>query len=85
MLLLLQNEKPERRHTFASLALRKRYSYLAEPALSECDIFTNKAFRESLKILMKTLFGNFFSKSASRLSNSIVINIKIVLTNSLCN
>ncbi|KAJ3608361.1 hypothetical protein NHX12_025409, partial [Muraenolepis orangiensis] len=28
-----ENEKPERRHTFASLALRKRYSYLAEPAL----------------------------------------------------
>lgn len=41
-LLLLQTEKPERRHTFASLALRKRYSYLAEPALSEFDIFTNK-------------------------------------------
>ncbi|XP_063749379.1 ankyrin-3 isoform X14 [Eleginops maclovinus] len=29
-----ETEKPERRHTFASLALRKRYSYLAEPALS---------------------------------------------------
>ncbi|CAL8305476.1 unnamed protein product [Boreogadus saida] len=29
-----ENEKPERRHTFASLALRKRYSYLAPPALS---------------------------------------------------
>ncbi|CAJ1080136.1 ankyrin-3-like isoform X33 [Xyrichtys novacula] len=28
-----KTEKPERRHTFASLALRKRYSYLAEPAL----------------------------------------------------
>ncbi|XP_029688548.1 ankyrin-3-like isoform X6 [Takifugu rubripes] len=28
-----ETEKPERRHTFASLALRKRYSYLAEPAL----------------------------------------------------
>ncbi|XP_055360031.1 ankyrin-3-like isoform X16 [Betta splendens] len=27
-----KTEKPERRHTFASLALRKRYSYLAEPA-----------------------------------------------------
>ncbi|XP_055360048.1 ankyrin-3-like isoform X34 [Betta splendens] len=27
-----ETEKPERRHTFASLALRKRYSYLAEPA-----------------------------------------------------
>ncbi|KAM3842594.1 ankyrin-3-like, partial [Diretmus argenteus] len=28
-----ETEKPERRHTFASIALRKRYSYLAEPAL----------------------------------------------------
>ncbi|XP_035853458.1 ankyrin-3-like isoform X7 [Sander lucioperca] len=28
-----ETEKPERRHTFASLALRKRFSYLAEPAL----------------------------------------------------
>nr|XP_020472167.1 ankyrin-3-like isoform X4 [Monopterus albus] len=28
-----ETEKPERRHTFASLALRKRYSYLTEPAL----------------------------------------------------
>jgi ankyrin len=31
---LKKTEKPDRRHTFASLALRKRYSYLAEPALS---------------------------------------------------
>uniref|UniRef100_A0A674EC71 Ankyrin 3 n=1 Tax=Salmo trutta TaxID=8032 RepID=A0A674EC71_SALTR len=29
-----ETEKPERRHTFTSLALRKRYSYLAEPATS---------------------------------------------------
>ncbi|KAJ8250510.1 hypothetical protein COCON_G00224320, partial [Conger conger] len=29
---LKKADKPERRHTFASLALRKRYSYLAEPA-----------------------------------------------------
>ncbi|XP_024913769.1 ankyrin-3 isoform X17 [Cynoglossus semilaevis] len=29
-----ETEKPDRRQTFASLALRKRYSYLAEPALS---------------------------------------------------
>ncbi|XP_051274529.1 ankyrin-3 isoform X3 [Dicentrarchus labrax] len=29
-----ETEKPDRRHTFASLALRKRYSYLAEPALT---------------------------------------------------
>uniref|UniRef100_A0A3P8URX4 Ankyrin 3 n=1 Tax=Cynoglossus semilaevis TaxID=244447 RepID=A0A3P8URX4_CYNSE len=31
-----ESEKPERRHTFASLALRKRYSYLTDPAASEC-------------------------------------------------
>ncbi|XP_064174181.1 ankyrin-3-like [Anguilla rostrata] len=30
-------DKPERRHTFASLALRKRYSYLAEPASKTVD------------------------------------------------
>ncbi|XP_053367277.1 ankyrin-3 isoform X21 [Clarias gariepinus] len=30
-----ETEKPERRHTFASLALRKRYSYLTEPGLIE--------------------------------------------------
>lgn len=35
---LLQNDK-DRRHTFASLALRKRYSYLADPASSESYIF----------------------------------------------
>uniref|UniRef100_A0A8C1TH32 Ankyrin 3 n=1 Tax=Cyprinus carpio TaxID=7962 RepID=A0A8C1TH32_CYPCA len=29
-----ESEKPERRHTFASLALRKRYSYLTEPGTS---------------------------------------------------
>ncbi|XP_039627362.1 ankyrin-3 isoform X8 [Polypterus senegalus] len=29
-----KTEKPERRHTFASLALRKRYSYLSEPGMS---------------------------------------------------
>ncbi|XP_076153946.1 ankyrin-3 isoform X2 [Alosa pseudoharengus] len=29
-----ETEKPDRRHTFASLALRKRYSYLSEPATS---------------------------------------------------
>ncbi|XP_048864575.1 ankyrin-3-like isoform X1 [Brienomyrus brachyistius] len=32
-----ETEKPERRHTFASLALRKRYSYLAEPAMKTVD------------------------------------------------
>ncbi|XP_057214019.1 ankyrin-3 isoform X41 [Triplophysa rosa] len=31
---LKKSEKPERRHTFASLALRKRYSYLTEPGMS---------------------------------------------------
>ncbi|XP_052466880.1 ankyrin-3 isoform X6 [Carassius gibelio] len=31
---LKKSEKPERRHTFASLALRKRYSYLTEPGTS---------------------------------------------------
>uniref|UniRef100_A0A8B9L3X1 Ankyrin 3 n=1 Tax=Astyanax mexicanus TaxID=7994 RepID=A0A8B9L3X1_ASTMX len=31
---LKKTEKPERRHTFASLALRKRYSYLTEPGMS---------------------------------------------------
>ncbi|XP_045557191.1 ankyrin-3 isoform X30 [Salmo salar] len=31
---LKKTEKPERRHTFTSLTLRKRYSYLAEPATS---------------------------------------------------
>ncbi|KAL2078409.1 hypothetical protein ACEWY4_026094 [Coilia grayii] len=31
---LKKTEKPERRHTFASLALRKRYSYLSEPPTS---------------------------------------------------
>ncbi|XP_067373237.1 ankyrin-3-like isoform X17 [Channa argus] len=32
-----ENEKPERRHTFASLALRKRYSYLTDPAAKTTD------------------------------------------------
>ncbi|XP_072293213.1 ankyrin-3-like isoform X2 [Eucyclogobius newberryi] len=32
-----ETEKPERRHTFASLALRKRYSYLTDPALKTTD------------------------------------------------
>ncbi|XP_055083488.1 ankyrin-3 isoform X1 [Periophthalmus magnuspinnatus] len=32
-----ETEKPERRHTFASLALRKRYSYLTDPALKTSD------------------------------------------------
>ncbi|XP_034041489.1 ankyrin-3 isoform X27 [Thalassophryne amazonica] len=32
-----KTEKPERRHTFASLALRKRYSYLTDPAAKTTD------------------------------------------------
>nr|XP_049592753.1 ankyrin-3 isoform X30 [Syngnathus scovelli] len=32
-----KNERPERRHTFASLALRKRYSYLTDPAAKTSD------------------------------------------------
>nr|XP_057914749.1 ankyrin-3-like isoform X29 [Doryrhamphus excisus] len=32
-----KTEKPERRHTFASLALRKRYSYLTDPAAKTPD------------------------------------------------
>ncbi|XP_057704583.1 ankyrin-3-like isoform X38 [Corythoichthys intestinalis] len=32
-----ENERPDRRHTFASLALRKRYSYLTDPAAKTSD------------------------------------------------
>ncbi|KAM4730001.1 ankyrin-3-like isoform 8-T9 [Anableps anableps] len=32
-----ETEKPERRHTFASLALRKRYSYLTDPSAKTTD------------------------------------------------
>ncbi|XP_053731295.1 ankyrin-3-like isoform X4 [Synchiropus splendidus] len=32
-----ETEKPERRHTFASIALRKRYSYLTDPAAKTTD------------------------------------------------
>lgn len=39
---LFQNEKTDRRQSFASLALRKRYSYLTEPGMSEFpNTFTN--------------------------------------------
>lgn len=31
----LQTEKADRRQNFVSLALRKRYSYLTEPGMSE--------------------------------------------------
>ncbi|XP_035258975.1 ankyrin-3 isoform X13 [Anguilla anguilla] len=37
-----ETEKPERRHTFASLALRKRYSYLTEPALKTVERSTTR-------------------------------------------
>ncbi|KAG5263009.1 hypothetical protein AALO_G00281450 [Alosa alosa] len=33
-----ETEKPDRRHTFASLALRKRYSYLSEPATTKSTV-----------------------------------------------
>jgi hypothetical protein len=40
--LLFQAEKADRRQSFASLALRKRYSYLTEPSMSEFpDTSTN--------------------------------------------
>ncbi|XP_053094443.1 ankyrin-3 isoform X26 [Pangasianodon hypophthalmus] len=37
-----ETEKPERRHTFASLALRKRYSYLTEPGLKTVERSTTR-------------------------------------------
>ncbi|MGH0118578.1 UNVERIFIED_CONTAM: hypothetical protein FKN15_050087 [Acipenser sinensis] len=44
-----KTEKPERRHAFASLALRKRYSYLAEPGMSspEDDTLEQVSFLDS--------------------------------------
>lgn len=37
-----QAEKADKRQSFASLALRKRYSYLTEPGMSEfSNTFTN--------------------------------------------
>ncbi|MCI4384092.1 hypothetical protein PGIGA_G00034500 [Pangasianodon gigas] len=39
---LKKTEKPERRHTFASLALRKRYSYLTEPGLKTVERSTTR-------------------------------------------
>uniref|UniRef100_A0A667WPR5 Ankyrin 3a n=1 Tax=Myripristis murdjan TaxID=586833 RepID=A0A667WPR5_9TELE len=38
-----ETEKPDRRHTFASLALRKRYSYLTDPAAIAICIITELA------------------------------------------
>ncbi|XP_067285969.1 ankyrin-3 [Pseudorasbora parva] len=37
-----ETEKPERRHTFASIALRKRYSYLAEPGTKTVERSTTR-------------------------------------------
>ncbi|XP_062858733.1 ankyrin-3 isoform X5 [Trichomycterus rosablanca] len=37
-----ETEKPERRHTFASLALRKRYTYLNEPGLKTVERSTTR-------------------------------------------
>ncbi|KAL7857588.1 hypothetical protein SRHO_G00164870 [Serrasalmus rhombeus] len=39
---LKKTEKPERRHTFASLALRKRYSYLTEPGMKTVERSTTR-------------------------------------------
>uniref|UniRef100_A0A9J8A223 Ankyrin 3 n=1 Tax=Cyprinus carpio carpio TaxID=630221 RepID=A0A9J8A223_CYPCA len=39
---LKKSEKPERRHTFASLALRKRYSYLTEPGTKTVERSTTR-------------------------------------------
>ncbi|XP_026132970.1 ankyrin-3-like isoform X27 [Carassius auratus] len=37
-----ETEKPDRRHTFASLALRKRYSYLTEPGTKTVERSTTR-------------------------------------------
>ncbi|XP_016350984.1 ankyrin-3-like isoform X2 [Sinocyclocheilus anshuiensis] len=37
-----ETEKPERRHTFTSLALRKRYSYLTEPGMKTVERSTTR-------------------------------------------
>ncbi|XP_056101858.1 ankyrin-3 isoform X8 [Rhinichthys klamathensis goyatoka] len=37
-----ETEKPERRHTFASIALRKRYSYLTEPGTKTVERSTTR-------------------------------------------
>uniref|UniRef100_A0A672KNK4 Ankyrin 3 n=1 Tax=Sinocyclocheilus grahami TaxID=75366 RepID=A0A672KNK4_SINGR len=39
---LKKTEKPERRHTFTSLALRKRYSYLTEPGTKTVERSTTR-------------------------------------------
>ncbi|XP_026132945.1 ankyrin-3-like isoform X5 [Carassius auratus] len=39
---LKKTEKPDRRHTFASLALRKRYSYLTEPGTKTVERSTTR-------------------------------------------
>uniref|UniRef100_A0A671SJU1 Ankyrin-3-like n=1 Tax=Sinocyclocheilus anshuiensis TaxID=1608454 RepID=A0A671SJU1_9TELE len=39
---LKKTEKPERRHTFTSLALRKRYSYLTEPGMKTVERSTTR-------------------------------------------
>lgn len=55
--LLFQAEKADRRQSFASLALRKRYSYLTEPAMSESpNAFTNRCrFLEEETFFLYTL------------------------------
>lgn len=41
---LLQMEKADRRQNFVSLALRKRYSYLTEPGMSELLLPNTKPY-----------------------------------------
>lgn len=56
--LLFQAEKADRRQNFASLALRKRYSYLTEPGLSESpNTFSNlcRCFLEEETFFLYTL------------------------------
>lgn len=52
---LFQTEKPERRHTFASLALRKRYSYLTDPAASEFTILTYFCCFSDIYVILSSL------------------------------
>ncbi|CAB1344071.1 unnamed protein product, partial [Coregonus sp. 'balchen'] len=54
---LKKTEKPERRHTFTSLALRKRYSYLAEPAMTKHSKNTACWLRSQTCLFNKILPG----------------------------
>ncbi|XP_041124764.1 ankyrin-3-like isoform X26 [Polyodon spathula] len=52
-----ETEKPERRHTFASLALRKRYSYLAEPGMKTVDRSAGTARTQPAAYAYKPVFS----------------------------